>query len=274
MARTAYFDSNVWGHVASLSGGVTSDDVKRLRSSVADRKLRIRISVSNIEEFAGPAPHGIEVTKKLFRLCYELTDWKRPIKDVNDLLFDEIESFTQRRSSPSPLCVAPPRLEEILRGEMPVQTLAAVAKSSKEHKEQMMAMSNSAREDARVELSHATGTRPGFDALLPLASWIAESIADGMGLGDECRAVGLEALRRRRAIRLLEGANLSLIYSQVFRGRMPVRGDFFDMQHAVLASAAEFFVCHDANFRSDLSRLTIPGFTVTSLTALLDSLNT
>jgi hypothetical protein len=274
MARTAYFDSNVWGHIASLSGSVTSADVQRLRSSVAVGKLRIRISVSNIEEFAGPAPRGIEVTKKLLRLCYELTDWKRPIKEVNDLLFDEIESFTQGRSSPSPLCVAPPQFEEILRGEVPEHTLSAVAESIKEHKEKMMAMSNSAREAVRAELSRVTGTRPEFDALLPLASWIAESIADGMGLGDECRAVGLEALRRRRAIRLLEGANLSLIYSQVFRGRMPVRGDFFDMQHAVLASAADFFVCHDANFRSDLSRLTIPGFAVTSLTELLDSLKT
>jgi|ERR1017187_297954 hypothetical protein len=59
------------------------------RPTVDGGKLRIRISVSNIEEFAGPAPHGIEVTKKLFRLCYELTDWKKPIKEVHDLLFDE-----------------------------------------------------------------------------------------------------------------------------------------------------------------------------------------
>jgi hypothetical protein len=58
-------------------------------------------------------------------------------------------------------------------------------------------------------------------------------------------------------VRLVVGMTMSLIYSQVFEGRLPKFSDAYDLWHGIQASAADVFVTRDDRFFGHLTR--IPG---------------
>ena len=65
------------------------------------------------------------------------------------------------------------------------------------------------------------------------------------------------------------GSALSFAYAETFEKRTPKLGDSRDMQHAVLASAADVFVTHDAALARLLSRIPQVCFEVVDLDKLL-----
>src|SRR5262249_41770907 len=87
----------------------------------------------------------------------------------------------------------------------------------------------------------------------------AEDYAAPTGVLGECRKRGLEGLLRVRAVRLVVGMTLSLIYSQVFEGRAPKYSDGYDLWHAIQASTSDVFVTRADRFFGHLNR--IPGIT-------------
>jgi hypothetical protein len=107
--------------------------------------------------------------------------------------------------------------------------------------------------------------------------YLAEALADSVGVGDACRRRGISGLLKRRALTLCVGSQMSWIYSQTvpWAGGIETRqtdpGDGYDNWHALEASAADIFVTGDDGLAKNLKRLKIADFTaVTSLRELLD----
>lgn len=67
-------------------------------------------------------------------------------------------------------------------------------------------------------------------------SW-AEGFADRAGMGDACRARGLDGLLDVLPVRLAVGAALSLVFSQVRGELQPDPNDGYDLWHANRAPA-------------------------------------
>ena len=104
------------------------------------------------------------------------------------------------------------------------------------------------------------------------ADEFAERLAKHIGVLYTCQKRGINGLLEVRSVRLCVGANLSLVYAQIFEKCAPDKGDPKDMHHAILASAADTFVTCDGKLAKRLSRIPIEGiedFEVMDLNGLM-----
>jgi hypothetical protein len=76
-------------------------------------------------------------------------------------------------------------------------------------------------------------------------------------------------LLQSRPIVLGELAAYSLFFSQSVENRAPKSSDPPDMRHAVGAAALDGLVTEDTQLRKVLSRVPLPGFHVTSISAFV-----
>ena len=98
------------------------------------------------------------------------------------------------------------------------------------------------------------------------AESFAGYLAERIGMLDACRRRGVQGLLEVKCVWVYVGANLSLVYAQMFEGRQPdarrAEGDAWDLRHALSASAADIFVAHDKAFADRMKRVPINDFEV------------
>jgi len=102
--------------------------------------------------------------------------------------------------------------------------------------------------------------------------WLAEGLAKHRKVLGKVKRRGLPGLLKLKSVALAVGANLSLIYSHCFEGRVPRSGDSRDVLHAIAASSADVFVTNDRKLAAIMTRILVEDFRVMSLRDFLDSL--
>jgi len=91
---------------------------------------------------------------------------------------------------------------------------------------------------------------------------------------DACRNRDLQDMLAFRSAQMCVGIHLSYGYAQIVEPHTKMdKGDSRDIQHAVVASAADIFITHDKEFRKLLKRIPIKEFQVAGLHDLLGQLS-
>lgn len=274
MVKTAYFDTNVFDHIHKRIG-VTDSDLMALRSAVKAGKVSIPFSILNIEETGSALGSNPALAIQELRLILELADRGKLLKPPDQLLRDDICGYARGGVSSEPFVVDSVIQSGLQALENPSQQdiseLLVVAKEVQKQKEEFMAGMREAREKVLPHVKKLQGWNPRFeDYWERLAERFAEGFAEHVGLLEPCTNRGIEGLLELRSVRLCVGASLSLAYAETFEGRTPKIGDSRDLQHAVLAAAAETFVTQDGNFARLLTRIPIKDFQVVDLHGLLE----
>lgn len=281
MVRT-YLDASTYGHIAS--GGIPPGDVTAFRDAVARGDVVALPSIVDVEELLGPWEANRQAAIRRLRLARDLVGgFEGMLKEPADLLADAIRAYAAGVAAPAP--TLPRRLRRFLASELDrivdgnsgldneVSEIIAAVRAQKEgfHRSMMAALERT-RADLR-QRSYSRGERQALTFEVywteAAASW-AEAFADRVGVGDACRARGLDGLLDVRAVRIGVGAALSLVFSQVCEGYQPERNDGYDLGHTIQASAADVFVTRDFPLADRLARVPVKAFrVVTSLRELL-----
>ena len=117
-------------------------------------------------------------------------------------------------------------------------------------------------------------TKPGdWKSFVELGPpWLVHDLIEKLGLPDECEETVVDGVSKIRSLRLYIMSSLSYVYAIQFEGYEPHTGDSRDLQHAVLASAADIYVTQDAKVRTIMKRVDVPGFEVMALQDLLQKI--
>ncbi len=272
-----YFDTNVFDHIYKKIG-VTETDLQVLWNAVTEGRLSIIFSVINIEEVLAALKSKPAVALHELWLILKRADWERIVKPTDILLTEAIRCYARGQDLTSPFTTDPWIKVGLERLKDPTQrdldefapTLEEVAKQKAEFLAGMRAARSTWMESVLPQVRELQGERPDFNRYWEVsAESLAEQLAERIGEGEACRARGIRGLLEVRSVRLAVGANLSLIYSQTFGGRGPDKGDSRDIQHAILAAAADAFVTNDSTFGGLVARIPMQGFQVTDLRGLL-----
>jgi predicted nucleic acid-binding protein len=273
-----YFDTNVFAHIEQRKD-VSEWDVYVLQRAVKDGKIAIVLSYVNIEETLFIVKSQPERAKAEVYLMLDLADFRLFIKSQEIVIGDDIRSYALGTPSVSPFCGLDPHTEMAIRNAVnPSDSTSNEVEKIVEEVRLDKLKFKAFLEDGKQNLLPYT-QQIGADGY-PFArywehnsgSW-AESLAERIGVLDDCRKHGIEGLLKIKSVRLTVGANLSLIYSQHFENVKPKPGDSRDILHAVLASSAEVFVTHDDDFAKALRRVQVEGFRVTDLRSLVKALD-
>lgn len=273
MTKTVYFDTNVFDHIHKKIG-VTDADLLTLRSAVKASKLSILLSILNIEETVSVLKSNLALAIAELQLILELADWSKLVKPPDQLLRNDMSCYARGRAPSEPFVVDSVIQLGLRALQIPSQQdifeLLDATREIRKQKEEFMAGMREARKKVLAHVKELKGRRPNFDEYWErLAEKFAEGLAEHESLLETCSKRGIKGLLDVRSMRLYVGASLSLAYAETFEGRTPKIGDSRDLQHAVLAAAADMFVTQDENFAKLLARIPIEGFQVMNLHALL-----
>jgi hypothetical protein len=272
MTPVAYFDTNV---VRSLA----ANQRELILSMKIKRGLFVILSVAVIEELLSSVDKvGHATAIQRVREYLDLVDINRIAKPTDLLLTDDIRSYARTGNVSSPLLQQPDRdhfaigmfdalRQTSRRATATISGIVAEVRNQKEHFKFRMTENLQA---ARTELESAAkrGEKsPAFPEYLASTSAnFARSLADHIGLGEDCEKRGIDGLLRIRSVRMTVGIGLSFFYAQMIERLQPQIGDAIDQKHAVMAaSRAEVFVSNDRRLRRFANRVPMERFIVTDL---------
>jgi hypothetical protein len=150
-------------------------------------------------------------------------------------------------------------LQSLVRGGESIDEMLPILKKVQREKEDFVAAMTKAKAQvgpvATAFLRANDGRPPDWeDYWQRLAEGFAEGFVAPHNL-ELCKKKGIKGLLEVSSIRMAVGWAVSVAYAETFEKRTPKSGDSRDMQHAVLASAADIFVTHDAALARMLSRI-------------------
>lgn len=274
-----YFDTNVFTQIHHQSG-VSGTDLSRLRNAIARGHIQILLSTQVLEETICALRKEPEEAGARLELIFELTSSTRLLKFPADLLRDEIECYAFNKPMPSPFGAEDLGLKAYLMDSSPRNRaeLLEVVDETQIYVEWYKSDLRKAMEDSILPIAReimSTGTQQTFDEYWQALAvpWV-EGLADDLGLLTECSARGMTGLLAIKSVHFWVFASLSLTYAETYEGRSPQRGDSRDMQHVVLASAADVFVTNDKKLLRVLNRAPIPNLRVMGLSTFIETLTT
>lgn len=273
-----YFDTNVFDHIERLNG-VTDWDIFRIRRAVKHDYIRVVISYLNVEESLFIVPSQPERAEARVRLMFELGDKSLVVESAQDVLDSDFRAYADGQPHVGSFHPLTPAMENelwsfaapILRNDIKKleQVLDRTSQIKKEHQDFM----RQARADMEMLMpAMVEGVYPFDEYWKNNCVWLAEGLAKRRKVLNKVRRRGLPGLIKLKSVALAVGANLSLIYSHHFEGRVPRSGDSRDVLHAIAASRADVFVTNDRNLAAILTRIPVEQFQVMNLKAFLDCL--
>lgn len=275
--KIVYFDTNVFDHIHKRLG-VADSDLSALYSAVKAGKISILLSVLNLEEILAALDSCPDLAMAELRLILDLADWQRFVKPTNMLLSDDISCYARADGLTQPF-VTDPILESNLQTLVTASPKdiaglwASIKEETRKQKEGFRNGMRATQQKILPRLKQLQGRNPNFNEYWKIgAEKLAEAFADRVGVVESCRKRGLADLLEIRSVRMCAGVSLSLIYAQDFEGRTPKIDDSRDLQHAVLATAADIFVTHDRKFATLVDRIQIDDFQVVNLDRLLSEI--
>ncbi len=273
-----YFDTNVFDHLEQLNG-VTDWDIFRIRRAVKHGYIRVVISYLNIEESLFIVPSQPERAEARVKLIFELGDKSLVVQSALDVLDNDFRSYADGQPHVGSFHPLTPWMESelwtfaapILRND--IRKLKHVLdKTSQVKKEHQDFMTHARAEMELLVPSMVEGTYPFDDYWKNNYVWLAEGLAKRRKVLGKVRRRGLPGLLKLKSVASAVGANLSLIYSHHFEGRVPRSGDSRDVLHAIAAGSADVFVTNDRNLATILTRIPVEEFQVMNLKGFLDGL--
>lgn len=271
MIKTVYFDLNVFDHIRRRYG-VTDIDLHILKAVVGSGELCILLSISLVEETLMLLKSSPDVAREMGQLLANLTAGSKVIKPHQELLRDDIRAYAKGIPIPEPFTT---EFSNLIRYLNPSEAdlagrLAVIAEIEQAKADAQATLQAASVHDLAYFRALPKGSRPDFKNYYNRhALGVAADFADEAGVRAECEARGLQSLLQVRSVQMCIGAHLSLGYAQTREGQGVSQGDWHDMQHAELASAADVFVTQDAKLAKNLNRIGIQDFEVMDLQTLL-----
>jgi hypothetical protein len=270
-----YLDKNVLSHIltnqrgGSEAHGVTESDLKDLLEAVAVGKLVCLLGVMHLQEAAyALRAKSPQVAKEELKLIRELMYTKKIIKFPGDLLKDDILSYSQGAGPTSPMMANSVDLGSLFSDSGDIEKRKKALDETTEHNAGFLDKTTNANANDRAPiLAEFSGNQPSFEEfydkkILGRISKLvdrAEREIGQKGLKDACNKRGLEGLLEFKSVAMAEGASLSYQYARVFNEMSEKRGarkgDASDLNHALLASAADILVTHDGDFAFWVGRI-------------------
>jgi hypothetical protein len=279
----AYFDRNVFSALSELEGGLTADDVEKLRRAVRSGALTILGSSPLLEETAATMAQSREMYRRHMGTVMDLIERRRLIKTGEDILNDDCYSYAvglPENDRTMPATVSLIRGFERLEDESHVRRVVA---DRQRERTTDAAHLNALMEEARADERWAGSVpRPSLDelwnqlAVQVVANWVDKRPPE---IKKKCHKRGLKKMLELRGFRFDALHFVSMTYTSLFgmtRDPRKVRhGDLHDWHHALCASAANVFVTNESKTRPGhlghtLSWKPTPGFEVLNLRELLD----
>jgi len=270
-----YFDKNVLSHIltnqrgGSEAHGVTETDLKDLLGAVAAGKIRSLLGVMHLQEAAyALKAKSPEVAKEELKLIRELMYTKEIIKFPRDFPKDDILSYSQGAGPTSPMMASGIYLDNLFSDSGDIEERKKALDQTTEYNAEFLDKTTNGNDnDRRIILAEFSGKQPSFEEfynkkiLQRITELVdrAERETGRKGLADACKKRGVEGLLEFKSIAMAAGANLSYQYARVFNEmsekRKARKGDASDLNHALLASAADILVTHDGDFAFWISRI-------------------
>ncbi len=260
-----YFDRNVWQDIFETGGGITAVDVKSLRDAVRHGKVGCIVSMTTLEETLAMAEsrplRALAEIQFIIGLAGQSKNIRkaRLVKEAGDLLDDDIRAYARNEQTPGRYVFhdLSPMQGALMRND---RRLDEFFKTVREQKEafyrytQRLRQHLASPESGRIEL--VEDARRSFGEYFQThAAWFARSLADHAGVLNSAENRGIDGLLDLPSVRMAVGANLSLVYAQIFENRAPDRGDSRDVHHAIAASVADVFVTNDTRLAPRLARI-------------------
>lgn len=274
----AYFDTNIFDHIHKRIG-FTDSDLSALRSAVKAGKIKILLSVLNLEETSAALDSCPDVAIAELQLILELADWQRFVKPTNMLLSDDIGCYARGVSVIPPFITDPvlwSNLEKLRNASQKdaADFWADLKDKTQKQKEDFMRAMREGKEKIALHVEKFNRSCKSFNEYWEiLAEKFAEALAERVGVLEACKTRGIKGMLEIRSVRLCAGVGLSLTYAQDVEGRVPKIGDSRDQQHAVLSAAANMFVTHDGKLAELVARVPTDDFEVLDLPGLLDRIS-
>lgn len=271
MIRTAYFDRNVFDHIRKRQG-ITDSDVRGLEHAVDKDRISVLLSVSLVEETLILVKESPNTAREEGQLLARLTRGSEVIKPHQELLRDDIFAYAKGLLSPEPFTTEFTDLAKYLNPDEPdLPGHLVVAEQVQQAKIEVHAeLIGATNNDSVYFKLRPKSARPRFkEYYKDYSVQVAADLAEAVGVLAECKAKGLDGLLQVRSVQLCVGAQLSLSFAQTREGQSVSLGDWHDMQHAVLASAADAFVTEDHKLAKNLNRIGIADFQVINLGTFL-----
>jgi hypothetical protein len=276
MGRKTYVDTNIFDHIVKRIG-ITEADERALRSAVNKGRISVLLSYLNLEEALCAMPTSPELALAQLRLIMEIAETHQLVKPTAMLISDDIDRYAKGKALLPPFIpmdtIIFANLQALVRDAQQINELLPLLKEVQNEKEEFVARMREA--NAKVE-PDATALRRATDGRPPSWDKYWDRLAEPFGEGfvtprnlEQCKKRGIKGLLKMRSIRTAVGSAVSLAYAETFDKRTPKLGDSRDMQHAVLASAADLFVTHDAALARLLSRIPQVPFEVVDFHNLL-----
>src|SRR5271154_4944690 len=89
----AYFDTNIFDHLAKRKRGVSEEDGSRLGDAVSSRRLSVIVGHVTIRESLAALRSDPESAKAHFGLIESLADWDRFVRFSTPILEEDIRHF-------------------------------------------------------------------------------------------------------------------------------------------------------------------------------------
>jgi predicted nucleic acid-binding protein len=271
----AYFDANVFGHIARRDR-VIEADAANLLAAAKDGRVRVLVSTDDIDEIAdGFEEHPEEATEKL-RVLAQLTDFERNVlRPLFELLPEDVQAFAERRPLGSRRVdratgrrVAARVAQWITSGNVPPEYRRALDEFRQGKLDFASGLQNSTPEILEVwkavqkRIEDATGKKvrqiPFEQYRGPMASRFIAALVKRFGWQKAFRRRSIAELRQTvRLVDVYGELSAAFAYAQTFEGRKAQPSDSPDMRHAAIATCARVFVTHDKKLRRLVERAAI-----------------
>jgi len=270
--KIVYFDRNVINRIKAQLF-VSDADYMLLRSAVTDGRFIAPISITLLEETL-PIVEVRSTLKRMMeqQIMTELLNWDWLVKPHMDLLSDDIKSYAKGESLSFPFLSLNLKREEFFNpaGQGRKEILRIIEETKLQKDAQFDDMKK-----AKSQYQERFKTPPisSFeDFWNQFAEHVIGSMAEKVGVLEECEARGLDGLLQIKSARLYSAWRLAYDYNTFIRGRKIKKSDSRDHHHAVLASVADILVTQDRRFAEMLRQVRIDGFEVIDLNTLLGRL--
>jgi hypothetical protein len=277
-----YFDKNVLSHIISAqrgapeTNGVSFGDVKALLNAVAAGKIVNLLSVIHLQEASyALRASSPSVARDELRLIKQLMNTREIIKFPSDLLKDDITAYANGRELSFPLMPNPLNLDELFSPDGDIAERRKVLNDTDQSNSDFLIVTSDAKKnDREYVLNEFAGRKPAFEEFYQKKMYErivgtvrqAEEETGREGLLEACKKRGIEGMLKIPSVALAEGISLSYQYARIFEEMSEKKrkrlGDPGDLNHALLASAADILVTHDRDFATWVDRILNKPFQV------------
>lgn len=276
MYKIVYFDRMVFDNLEKRpKRGFTDEDYQTLKAAKYSGKIKIASSVPLIEETL-PVVNSLEFASRARRTIEELKDRDFFIVDWQELLERDVRCYAHNSPLFSPFTnefrhperyITPPPYQ--------IEDMKHRVDEVKQNKDEFEQGLKAAKDKANATLQGMPkAKRPTFEQycheFLPDS---LESLAKRFEVLAKCQQRGIDGMLAINSVRAFIGFSSAIAYD-VFLETCPADGhDLYDLQHSVMASAADIFVTEDTKFQARLARIPDLSYEVMGLGTLLDRIH-